>query len=284
MEMLSNTLKSLFFLLIFLHFAPPLWKNIKRNYFIILSPHTKIGRITIDSAITDSSLYAKPIKSFFKDQSIKAILLKIDSPGGITGSCQALFNEIQELKKRYPKPIITLSEDLCTSGAYYVACSSDFIITSPAALVGNIGARFTVLFDVKDLLTEWKIKSYVIASGHHKASTTMFNELSPEQQKVLQDVADDTYTQFTTDIARLRKLSFQKRNEWADGKLFTGKQALALGLIDEVGSYSQAVTKLKELAPIEGSIEWIDAQGSSTFFDMIPRSLLWYCANRMVSY
>lgn len=277
MKTIAEYAKSIFFVLILLQVAPPLLRNIKENYQSFLTPHSKVGRITIDSMITDSTLYAKNLKIFFKDPEIKAILLKIDCPGGVSGSCQALFEEIQTLKKRFPKPIITLSESICASGGYYIACASDAIITARSCLVGSVGVALTTLFNFKELAQQYHIKLHNISAGTYKNATNNFHDLTPEQEAMLKGLADDSYEQFTLDVSKTRKLTLKERDKWADGKIFTGQQALELHMIDMTGSYSDAVAKLKALAPIEGSIEWVDPQEDVSFIERMfgfPRKTL----------
>lgn len=244
-------------MLILLNIAPSLIVGIKDQYFAFLSPQTKIGVITIDSMIDSSEPYTKHLRHYFKDHEIKALLLKIESPGGTPGSCQAIFQEIQHLKKKYPKPIIVLTENMCASGAYYIACACDSIIASPACIIGSIGARFTTFFDTKKLLQQYNIEPHTIASGKYKGAMNPFETVTPEQKAMLQEVANNTYEQFAHDVAIARKLSFAQKEIWADGKIFTGQQALKLKLIDQLGSYSVAVNKIHTVAPIEGEIQWI---------------------------
>jgi protease IV len=244
--------------LILLHIGPGILKNFKEHYVDSSTLKTKVGRITLDAVITDSTEYNKNLKKFFKDPEIKAILLKIDCPGGVTGSCEAIFSEIQELKKKYPKPIITLTETICASGGYYIACATDCIIAARSTLIGGVGTTFTTLFNFKELMDQWHVKAHVIAAGSYKDATNQFSVTTPEQLAMLQDIANDSYHQFASDVAKARKISLQQINQWAEGKIFTGNQALALHMIDMTGSYSHAVEKLKTIAPIEGSIEWVD--------------------------
>jgi len=267
MKSIFEYAKTIFFLLILLQIAPPLLRNIKESYLGFLTVQTKVGRITFNEIINDSTFYAKSLKKFFKDQEIKAILLKIDSPGGASGSCQALFNEVQELKKRYPKPVIALIENSCLSGAYYIACATDHIIATRSALIGGVGATFPTFFNFKELAKQWNIQTHVVSSGAYKATTNQFQESTPEQWAMLQKLADNSYQQFATDVAKTRKLSFKDKEQWAEGRIFTGQQAYELHMIDQTGSYSQALIKIKSMAPVEGSIEWVDPYEPLSFFE-----------------
>lgn len=219
--------------------------------------------------ITDSEPYATQLKTFFEDREVKAIVVKIESPGGFAGSCQALFTEIQELKKQHPKPIIALVENMCASGGYYVACSTDHIIATKASLIGSIGAVFQTFFNAKNLAAQWHIQTYNISAGKFKGAMNNFETPTPEQIAMLQQIADNEYLQFATDVAKTRKLSLNDKDIWAEGKVFTGQQALELHLIDEAGSYFQVTQYIKKVAPIEGSIEWVDPQEHLSFLERL---------------
>ncbi len=260
MSRLVDYAKNIFWLLVFLNVVPPLLTGIKRTYGEFLTPSTKVAQLTIDAPLTDSAWYRSQLHAFFKDPEIKAILLKIESSGGSSGTAQALFQEIQELKKVYPKPIITLTENICTSGAYYIACATDCIIASPSALVGTIGARLSTIFDVKNFLEQWKINTHVITAGTYKGAGDPCATLTPEQAAMLQDIAQNIYEQFAYDVAITRKLSLKKKDEWANGKLYSGQQALNLGLIDATGSYTTAINHLKARALIENEISWVEPE------------------------
>lgn len=285
MKTLIQYAKLAIFGLILLHIAPIILKNFKEYYIDSSTLKTKVGRVTVNSVITDSTEYNKNLKKFFKDPEIKAILLKIDCPGGVTGSCEAIFSEIQELKKKYPKPIITLTETICASGGYYIACSTDYIIAARSTLIGGVGTTFTTLFNFKDLAEQWHIKTHVIAAGAYKDATNQFSPTTPEQLAMLQDLANDSYHQFASDVAKARKISLQQINQWAEGKIFTGNQALALHMIDMTGSYSHAVEKLKTMAPIEGSIEWIDPEKKGGIINSVlgieSTSIISYLTNQV---
>ncbi len=257
MSRLLGYAKTIFWILVFLNVAPYLVNGIRTSYTELFVPYTKLGLLTIDEPLTDSTWHLKQLQSFFEDPEIKAILLKIESPGGTAGSSQALFNEIRELKKLYPKPIIALTENICTSGAYYVACATDYIIASPSALVGNIGAQLTTIFDLHSCLQQWKIETHVISAGTYKSAGDPFTTLTPEQKALLESVTQDIYEQFAADVAHTRKLALKKKDEWADGKVFTGRQAAQLQLVDALGSFSTAVQKIKSSIAVTHEILWV---------------------------
>ncbi len=215
-------------LLILLNIAPSLIQNIREEYSQMWEARTKIGRLKINTEINDISFYQRQLERFFKNNAIKGILIELDSPGGAIGSAQALYNEILYLKAEYKKPIVALTYNRCTAQAYYIACATDYIITTPCALIGDIG----------NCIDQCKPEK-------------------PEQKQMLQELSDSCYQQFIHDVACRRGLSITNANQWANGKLFTGTDALKLHLVDEIGSEYNAQQKIKQLALIERDIEWI---------------------------
>lgn len=250
-------LRNFFVLLLVLQLAPPFIKNIKTQYEDLLEPKTKVGVVEIKGTISDSGKYIKNLKNFFEDDDIKAIVLKIESPGGSAGSSQAIFNEIKLLRNQYSnKYVITLVENICASGGYYVACASNYIIASPASFIGSIGVYISHPM-IKDFIEYYKIKYEVIKSGSYKTAGSPFFELTEAQRDEFQSLSDNVYQQFTKDVAERRPHVPADIKKWADGRIFTGEQAFNLKLVDELGSASNVVKVLRDNAHIEGNIEWV---------------------------
>ncbi len=263
---LTSYLTIIFMVIVIIQAIPFTIKFIKSYYDDILQLKTKVGLIKIDQPVMEAGSYSKSIKKFFHDKEIKAILLHIECPGGAAGSSQSIFNEIMSYKKDYPKPVVVMTNDLCASGGYYIACAADYIIASPSAIVGSIGSYIGTL-KLKDFAEHWKVKYQIKQSGKYKTALNPFGESSPEIEKFVQEVTDDVYNQFTNDVAARRKLILKDADKWANGKFFTGKQALALGLVDELGSEYNTIKKIKELALIEKDkeIEWVHAKQPSLY-------------------
>ena len=263
MAKFTDYIKNIFFLLILLQIAPILIMSIKKQYTALLEPRTKVGVISIKGILNDSNFYVKNLKKFFRDTEIKAILLKIDCPGGTAGTAQTIFNEIKALKADYLKPVVVLVENICASGGYYIACSTDSIIAPASAFIGSIGV-YIPQPQFKEFMEQFKIKYDVIKSGDYKTAGDPFLLQTPQQTELLQGLTKDTYEQFVYDVSQSRpRLSLSTANDWANGKIFTGRQAKDLGLIDEIGSHSIAEKILKLKAPIEGEIEWVKPQRPS---------------------
>ncbi len=265
MARIAEILKNILFLMVIIQFLPSLIVTGKRYYSDLFEPKTRIGIVSLEGMLIDTNKSAKQIKKFFKDPNIKAIVLKIDSPGGAPAACQELFYEINDLKKQYLKPVIAYGENFCASGAYYIASAADHIITQPATIVGSVGV-YIGFPNFHDFLQHHKIKYTMVETGSYKSSGLLFRDLTPQQRTMFQSITDDTYAQFIQDVLSKRpQLSKIEKKEWADGKAFTGRQALALGMIDEIGSQSTLVRAIKSKAPIEGEISWVHAEKPGLF-------------------
>lgn len=235
--------------------SKPLASSLVKKIDDIVHPKDKVGVISIEGVIVSCEEYCKQVREFFEDSSIKAILFKINSPGGVDGPSQFLINEIKELKKINPKPVIVLVESLCGSAAYWIAVAADCIICSPSSIMGCIGT-FIPHFDFTAALKNNNVSFDIISSCEHKIAGDPFRELTSSQRDHLQSVIDDAYDLFVTDVATARGISKDAKKIWADGKIFTGRQALALGLVDKVGSLATVLETLKE-KKITNRIEWI---------------------------
>lgn len=252
----NEIIKSIILILVLLMVIPVFIKNISDQYAHLMKEKTKVGVVSFKETLKDAEPYINNLKTLFKDNSIKAIMLKMDCGGGAAGTSQVIFNEIKALKQIHPKPVITFVENVCASGAYYIACASDTIIASPSAFIGSVGV-YIPLPQLKDFIEQFKIKYNVVKAGTYKTAGDMFLENSPEQRAMLQELTNATYNQFVADVAANRLKLSKNSNEWAQGKVFTGTQALAFGLIDKVGSPSTVEQELHERIAITGDIEWI---------------------------
>ena len=241
-------LKTILFTFLIIQIAPSVISNIKYYWTNNLEPRNKIGYIAITGSIESSSHYRKSLLEYFKDASIKAILLKIESNGGSAGSCQALAFDIEQLKKEFPKPIITYTENICISGAYEIAAATDYIVATGSAIIGSIDARIAT--NLQDSLKSCPFGS--CKSPNNLPPTT------DEQRTMLQSLVDNTYQQLSKEIASKRHLQLNKIDQWGCGQLFTGQQAYDLKLVDAIGSIMTAVNLItKNIIPSDRKIEWI---------------------------
>jgi len=252
-----SIIKNIFIVLILLQFVPSAIYNIKKAFTKYTQPKALVGQINISGVITDSTFYVKNIKKFLRDPEIKALFVKIECPGGTPGSSQAVYEELKKFKEE--KPVVVLVENLCASGAYYIACAANQIISPASSLIGSIGVYMQVP-NVKELLDKWNIKFKFIKTGKFKTVGNPLEDINSEEINYLQELSNENYNQFTKDVAVSRKLDIKNVNIWADGQVFLATKALKLNLIDQIGSFTDAENTIKKLANIETEIKFVQAQ------------------------
>ena len=222
---------------------------------------TRIGLISIKGTLSEAAPYLSPLRELFQDTTIKGILLFIDSSGGTTGTSQTLFNEINTLKQRYPKPVGCYVENIAASGGYYCACATDYIIASPGALIGSIGCYFEQ-FNFHKTLQLANVTYETESAGKYKMTGSPFLAPTAQGKDQLQALAQNTYQQFVKDVAQRRTKLPEDSSIWAEGRLFTGEQACALGLIDEVGSPTTLIDYLRDSLDTNNAFELVQPHQS----------------------
>lgn len=224
----------------------------KKQDSVIKAPQTTIGVINLNKKIdgAETERIIKKIISFSEQEQIKALLIIIDSGGGSTGFSELIAREIELLNKS--KPIVSLIANRCCSGAYLISAHTQHIVAPETSESGGIGVVFSIE-KYKNMYRKTKdginaeVVSETIAAGKYKASTWAETPFDDEMRAYHQSQTNEFYKLFIRAIAEKRKLPLENATEWAEGKTFTGKQALELGLIDQIGGYSDAVEKLKSL-------------------------------------
>ncbi len=235
---LFDSFKTIMAFTLLIYVGPMVIENIKKQYTPFIELRTQIGVIYINGTLINSYHHTAELHNFFKNSHIKGILIKIDCLNAASGTSQTIFHEIRHLKKEFPKPIIAVVENNCTAGGYLISSACDYIIATESALIGNIGLNF-------------------LTTQHLESDETSLNTLR-----------DNAYQQLIKQIASARKLSLTTIANWADGQIFTGHQALSLGLINELGSMCTAIKILKEKALVEGEIEWIEHKNQFCYADI----------------
>jgi protease-4 len=209
----------------------------------------KIAVVEVTGVITQSAETIKEIHQFLDDDGVKAIILRIDSPGGGVGPSQEIHREI--IKARKKKKIVASMGSVAASGGYYIACASDLIVANPGTLTGSIGVIMQ-FSNFDELLKKIGIKGFVLKSGEHKDIGSPFREMTPEEKRIMQEVLDGVHQQFIQAVAEGRKLDRAKVVEVADGRIFTGEQAKEHGLVDQMGNLQDAIDAVAKMVGIEG--------------------------------
>ncbi len=203
------------------------------------------------------------LKQAEEDDGVKAILLRINSPGGTAAASQEIYQEL----RRAEKPVVASIGDIGASGAYWIACGADEIMASPASDVGSIGVIMAIP-NLAELFKKVGIKYIVISKGKYKDLGNPARPLTEEERKILSEQAAVVYEQFIEAVAESRKLSREEVEKLATGLAFLGEDAKELGLVDELGNFRDAVRLAGEKGKIEGEPELVEYAPPSLFEDL----------------
>jgi len=217
---------------------------------------------------------ARQIRRAGEDPSVKAIILRINSPGGSAAASQELHAEVCKAREN-GKIVVASMSDVATSGGYYVACASDKIVANPGTITGSIGVIFSQL-QYSELLERYGIRANVIKSGKYKDIGSPFRNMTAEERQILQDMIDDIYIQFVQAVAEGRQMNENEVLELADGRILTGRQAKEVGLVDELGNFQDAVDLAAEMSGIEGKprvVEYGRKSAFEQFFGVFAREV-----------
>jgi protease-4 len=212
----------------------------------------KIAVIEVRGVILDPQPVVERLVKLRKNENVKAIVLRIDSPGGGVGPAQEIFAEVKKAQKE--KKVLVSMGSVAASGGYYIACGADKILANPGSITGSIGVIVESL-NVEELLRKLGLRSMVVKSGKHKDLGSPLRPMTEEERKLLQGVLDSVHEQFIRAVAEGRKLPVEKVRELADGRIFSGEQARELGLVDELGNLEDTLAMAAKLAGIRGEPE-----------------------------
>jgi len=229
-------------------------------YLKLFEPHSnlsfseKIGVITIDGTISDSRIISSQLVKFRKNKKIKAIILRINSPGGSVGATQDICREVQ--KAAQTKKVIASMGSVAASGGYYIAAAANKIVANPGTITGSIGVIMEFI-RFKDLLNKIGINFEIIKSGEFKDTGSPLRELTEREKKLLKALVADIQKQFVEEVAAGRNLTIEEVRKIADGRIFSGAQAKELGLVDILGNFQDAVDAARDMVGIKGEVTLI---------------------------
>ena len=208
----------------------------------------RLALIRIEGPIMDSKNATDEIKEYTKDNSIKAIVLRIDSPGGAVAPSQEIYEEVKKAVSK--KKVIVSMGSVAASGGYYIASPATKIIANPGTLTGSIGVIMEIP-NIEGLMNKIGIKTEVIKSGRHKDIASAFRTMGKEEREILQGVMDNVHEQFMRAVAEGRKINIEEVRKIADGRIFTGEQARTHGLVDDLGTLEDAIKTAATLVGIK---------------------------------
>ncbi|MDE3036024.1 MAG: signal peptide peptidase SppA, partial [Nitrospirota bacterium] len=216
-----------------------------------VSGEDRIALIRVEGVILDAQQTVGDLKKYGESPSVKAIVLRIDSPGGGVVPSQEIHDAVKRIRNKNNKAVVASMGTVAASGGYYIAAATDRIIANPGTLTGSIGVIME-LANFEGLLKKIGVESVVVKSGEHKDIGSPFRKMKEEDRLILQAVMDDVHSQFIEAVAEGRSLDVREVRTLADGRVFTGRQAKAAKLVDELGDLDDAIKVAAEMAGIEG--------------------------------
>ena len=223
----------------------------------------RVAILKISGVIVNPMPVVKKIHNLSKDKSVKALVIRVDSPGGSVGASQEIYRAIERFREG-GKPVVVSMGNVAASGGYYVSAPADFIYANEGTITGSIGVIVQHVA-YRELMKKIGISATSIKTGKFKDTLNPFRELTPEEKKYLKDTLTEVYEQFIRAILKYRKdkVEEERLREVADGRVITGESALKLGLVDALGGLEDAVKKAKELAGVPEAREFYVPQERS---------------------
>ena len=189
------------------------------------------------------------IRRLADDPRVRAIVIRVNSPGGAIGASQEIFKEILRAREKGIKVVISMG-DIAASGGYLIASAADYILANPGTITGSIGVVVGNI-NFQKLMSRWGIEMNIIKSGRYKDTLSSWRQMTEGERELLQELVDRVYLQFVTAVAQGRGMEIEEIKELADGRIFTGEKALELGLIDRLGGLQEAIRVAAEKAGIK---------------------------------
>ena len=211
-----------------------------------------IGIVEIKGTIMDSRDIIKVLDEFNNRSDIKSIILRLDTPGGAVAPSQEIYEKVKSISIQNKKPIVASISSVAASGGYYIAIGADEIIANPGSITGSIGV--IINFPIaKELVDKVGLKFNTVKSGKMKDAGSPYRDPTDDENVFFQEIVNDLHLQFVEEVSRQRNIKIDKLSSITDGRIFTGKQAYELGLIDSIGTFEDALNISKNLANISGS-------------------------------
>jgi protease IV len=227
----------------------------------------KVALVKIEGLLVTSEHVVEELNDYADDSSIKAIVLRIDSPGGGVVVSQEIYNAVKNARKEGKKVVASMGT-VAASGGYYIAAAADRIVANPGTLTGSIGVKMEFA-NIEKLLDKIGVRGVVVKAGEYKDVGSPFRDMSEPEKKILQDVIDDVHSQFIKAVAEGRNMQEAEVRTLADGRIFTGRQALDLKLVDQLGDLADSIKVAGELVGIKGKPRVIEKRKTIPFFDYL---------------
>jgi len=239
----------------------------------LLESDNQIAIVEIQGMISQSRETVRQLRKFQYDPKVKGIILRIDSPGGAVGPSQEIYSAVTRVRDEGGKKIYASMGSVAASGGYYIASAADTIFANPGTLTGSIGV-IMAFSNIQDLIEKIGIRPEVIKSGAFKDAGSPVRPISSKERQLLQNLVNDVHRQFVEDVAKGRNLPVEVVARLADGRVYTGRQAFELKMIDHMGGLQDAIDQLAVQAGIEGSPHIVQEEEKVPFLDWLMQSAI----------
>jgi protease-4 len=225
-------------------------------------PQARVGVVEIKGLLTDSRTAIKQLERYRDDDSIKAIVLRINSPGGAVGPAQEILREVEKIRAK--KKIVASLGTVAASGGYYIASGANLIMANRGTATGSIGVIMQFA-NVEGMSKKVGLDFFNLKAGRYKDVGSPFRSMTPEDKAYLQGFLDNIYHQFLNDVAQNRKIPLARMKTLAEGRIYTGEEAKEAGLVDEFGNLPDAIDKAGRLGGIQGKVKAVypEKEGAS---------------------
>jgi len=240
---------------------------------LLVAGQEGVAIVRVEGPILDSRQTVEELNAFGKDPLVKAIVVRIDSPGGGVAPSQEIYNAVKRVRKEQNKTVVASMGSVAASGGYYIAVASDRILANPGTLTGSIGVIMQMA-NFQELLEKIGVKSVVVKTGKFKDIGSPFRPMGKEDRQLLESVMNDILSQFIEAVADGRSMDSAEVEQLADGRVFTGRQAKSVLLIDEIGDLHDAIQLAGELSGIEGTPRVLETTKPFSFRDFLE-STFW---------
>ncbi len=236
----------------------------------IILENEPVGGLTFTEDVTSARRVRKILNEIKEDPQVKAVLLRVNSPGGSAVASEDILRELKSFKSKSAIPIVAYFSDVAASGGYYVSMAADSIVANPSTITGSIGVIISYL-NFADLAQRYGVRNIVYKSGQYKDIISEFREPSDEEKQIMQSVVGEAHVVFVKAVSEGRKLSLPKTQELANGRIYSALQAKEAGLVDNVGGFDDAIDVTKKLANLKEAL--VVEYGQPTFFELLLGSL-----------
>jgi protease IV len=211
----------------------------------------QIAVLDLEGTISDSREFVDLLKDYGNRSGVKSVVIRANSPGGGVAASQEIYEAVKRFRSETKKKVVVSMGSVAASGAYYVACGADKIYANPGTITGSIGV-IADWYNYGDLLSWAKMQNVVIKSGAFKDAGSSTRPLTEEEKAYFQSLINNMYSQFVSTVAGSRKMKEEDVRKLADGRVYTGQQAKADGLVDELGTLQDTIDAAARMAGIVG--------------------------------